>query len=834
MVRFELIKLLKNKRTHILFIFSALIALYISFFRSSTNNNALFIDYDYQEDPNTLVYAFDRNGASYDLQTEIGLKINKTLDNDKSQEIENSLKNHKLTDEYFAYNYKEMIIELRESMNAGKDVFYEYLSRFPKAMDATSKEQLKNIDIQNEKFDLIIKNNSNDPYHRVNFGGDNAVQKLFFSSNIIWGMVPLIFFVIFFSDYFSGEYENGTYCLLITGGNSHRKIMAAKFLYIILSLLLYILLSLGLAFIFMRLNGYPLKGFLDPYRLFSGSGPNYIMGWKLLLKSCVAFFLVIFCLISFEILISTFIGSKRAFALSCLILSVLYITKDSYISIINPLTKLNPFNSLLGYFILTTDAGGQTNQLLIKATPLLHYTYFLAIGILFFLLSLKKREMFPERQGKSFIKVKSLTGFEHKKILSFTPYKIYFLAFIVIFTSLLIKDIKIDSGTIKENSPNSGINYDIYKEDLELAKSRLKSYIEGTEAQDQSKWSEAIKKIYNETLSNYRGEVEFAENILANYQNYANSFIKDSPKDFYKKALIKYQNDPVNYNFGQLKTGQISQESEDINKQILEQAAEKSNEKMFMVWPYASAREECNSPDEREQVSSNVNFISHSSSYWLYKNIRQRNLGLIILAMVFLISTPAYSLEMDKNNKLQLMYTQPVSRVSFLFKKLVSGAINAFIIVMLLWILISLMGLISGGPGAYSFPVVNYTETGFQLIPMWRYFAKVIGALILGSVFLVSFMTFLSLVLKKRSLVLGVGIAIILIGISGAAYFPDPIKNLNPFMLLKANLLSDQSIGIINSSNFVTYGQGLLVLVFATLINVALSFILVKNQKEIL
>ncbi len=834
MLRFELMKSFKNKRTYLLAVFSALMALYIAIFPSSSSNNALFIDYNYQEDPNTLVYAFDRNGASYELQTEIGLKINKNLQDDKSQEIEDSLKNHKLTDEYFANNYKDMIIEYRKSMNAGKDVFYEYLSKFPKAMDATSKAQLKNIDLQNEKFDLIIKNNSNDPYHRVNFGGDNAVQKLFFSSNIIWGMVPLIFFVIFFSDYFSGECENGTYCLLITGGNSHRKIMAAKFLYIVLSLLLYILLSLGLAFIFMRLNGYPLKGFLDPYRLFSGLGPNYIMGWKLLLKSCVAFFLVIFCLISFEILISTFIGSKRAFALSCFILSLFYITKDSYISIINPLTKLNPFNSLLGYFELTTDAAGQTNQLLIKATPLLHYTYFLAIAILFFLLSLKKREMFPERQGKSFIKVKSLTGFEHKKILSFTPYKVYFLAFLVVFLSLLIKDINIDSGTIKENSPDSGINYDIYKEDLELAKSRLNSYIEGTEAQDQSKWSEKVKKIYEETLAYYNGEVEFAEMTLVNYQNYANSFIKDSPKDFYKKALIKYQNDPVNYNFGQLKTGQISQESEDINKQILEQAAEKSNEKMFMTWPYASAREECNSPGEREQVSSNVNFISHSSSYWLYKNIRQRNLGLIILVMVFLISTPAYSLEMDKNNKLQLMYTQPVSRVGFLFKKLFSGAINAFIIVIILWIIIALMGLIAGGPGAYSFPVVNYTETGFELMPMWLYFAKVLGSLFLGSVFLVSFMTFLSLLLKKRSLALGVGLAIIMLGISGSAYLPNPINNFNPFVFLKANILSDQSIGIISLSNLVKYHHGLLVLALATIINVALSFLFVKNQKEIL
>lgn len=843
MVQFEFLKLGKNRTLILLILFALVMACVGVFLQQKTENKKMFQEAAFEDNPEFLYTSFQSLDLALSTMKEMTIDFQRAGDENDLLLLQ-TLKTYAPGDPYFRAKYQEYIAAKKDNFYAMKDVFDHYAKEYPEVLDDDDvQKKLANVAWLNKKYDLILQNGSMDPYSTIYKEGDNAVQRILFRGDFLFGIIPLLFFLLIFSGFYSQEREKGNYVMLYTGGNGHRRIVLAKILVLFCALVLYTVLVSVFFLGLQSVRGIPLAGFLDPYRVFSTDPSGFMFGWKILLLQGVQFIFVSLFFLLVLFFLSTVLGTKRSFACILLIFSLFFVGKRLLPFMPNPIVHLNAFLSFLGHYYLKTNSSGITTEVLRYATPIYIVFIYPVIDLLLLVLCLPKREPIAAGKRTARFPVSGLLSFEMKKILSFEPYGIYLLLFAMLFASYFIADRRTDLATVREISPDSGNEYESYKYSMDETKAIYDEYKNPVDDNgkpvDIATLSDWAQGVYASTLESYEETYLNAKAELENYVQFARHFQQGTSEEYYNAVLEQYRQQVEGsgshyYVYPFLVLEAPSRESIEMTKAVMAQAAARGVHKMPFVWPYLSAREEYREGESIEMHTANDDaFRSHSGPYWLFKNIRARNLALIVLGLVLLITTAGYTVDGNRHSALGLIYTQPLSRSRYLLGKIAAACLVSAVLVSLLFTGILLPGMVTEGMGTMQMPVITYTPTSFELVPMWQYLLKVYISVLLGAFFLVSLMILFSLFIRKRELCLALGFGVSLFGIYGAQGLPCVFKVWNPFMYLKGNILSDQSISIIANTGFISFWMGLLVLLVWSAVNILLSFAVVRLQKNV-
>lgn len=106
--------------------------------------------------------------------------------------------------------------------------------------------------------------------------------------------MPVLLFILLFSNFFSKEREEETLNLLLTQPNKRYKISISKYFAILLSSIIYIIFTLIFFNLFSILRGVPFDGLRDIYRVINSTNHlAYIEGDNLVLQIILYHFILI-------------------------------------------------------------------------------------------------------------------------------------------------------------------------------------------------------------------------------------------------------------------------------------------------------------------------------------------------------------------------------------------------------------------------------------------------------------------------------------------------------------------------------------------------------------
>lgn len=102
---------------------------------------------------------------------------------------------------------------LQNYLNKEKE-FYKILSdskgEYPEIFSEKNIKRIDNLQWQIFKYESLLNNNSEDYYIHDIYKKDNIVKVFINTSNITLGLIPIIFFIIMFSDNYSREREDSS------------------------------------------------------------------------------------------------------------------------------------------------------------------------------------------------------------------------------------------------------------------------------------------------------------------------------------------------------------------------------------------------------------------------------------------------------------------------------------------------------------------------------------------------------------------------------------------------------------------------------------------------
>lgn len=99
----------------------------------------------------------------------------------------------------------------------------------------------------------------------------NAMRRILTNSQYLFGIPAIVFLFLLFSGFLSGESEAGTLQLLRTQPISRRKLMNRKFLSMLVSVFVYVILLFAVSLVIFLHERLPMEGGGEIYRIF-GSG----------------------------------------------------------------------------------------------------------------------------------------------------------------------------------------------------------------------------------------------------------------------------------------------------------------------------------------------------------------------------------------------------------------------------------------------------------------------------------------------------------------------------------------------------------------------------------
>lgn len=347
MLRFEFRKFLKSKKFIFLLIFSIIISFYGFFLSSKTD--IVLDEYDFARGSFNRVDDFFLGQPApnelKNLEDEWQLKKNSSLsvgDMDK--------------DDYLQSQYKDNRWML--------GVLKEYKDSYTQISSKENLDNIGNLKWSIFKYEYSKNNKSFDPYYRDDLRGDNYIQRVILSSKTIFGIIPVVFCVLLFSDIFSKERESHTLTLLYSQPMDKRKIVFSKFIVIIFNIILYICIVLLMYFFYSLIKNIPISGGKDLYRILNSD--NYLAYYKgssMLIYVALAFFSISLFWASLSLFFSTRFNTKKVLALMLVIIAILY-SITSYLdfarSIFNPIYNLDIVFRLLRIFeLLTNELGAQ-------------------------------------------------------------------------------------------------------------------------------------------------------------------------------------------------------------------------------------------------------------------------------------------------------------------------------------------------------------------------------------------------------------------------------------------------------------------------------------------
>lgn len=623
----------------------------------------------------------------------------------------------------------------------------------------------------------------------------NPFRILIESTNSIFGIVPILLIIVLSLAITGKEKSDGSALFSKFSPVKTNKLIFSKLLTSILLALLYSIFAVFFSLIISKMYGYSwLNGQYEIYRIFTEDGSfKYYLAYELLLRIILIFLFMTTFFTSVGIYISSKNGNfvSKIFIISTIVIILTILTKsfDSFRTIFNPIYSLNIKENILGY-IIYTNTSSLDGQNYIYSKGQLQYIIYFFISFIFLHLSQKNWWNIKNEEKASFKKVESLFNFEKVKILYNNSFKTLILAtlsiFLVIFISLIVKDIKMDKAN--QHTRLAG-NFELMLNNLKYNAELVADLYGDDVSGDVKSKIEKYENLYNEALKAYsyykEGNGKDYYNIMLTELNYDENENHDSIEGrnagiatyFESKKLYEY-----------LSENNIKPET--ISYTIFISAYEKLIPEAFLF--------------------KEDNIYSHSALYLPRRLERTYPIDLLIIGIISMVAFGAYTFDKEHGNQIELLYTQPVTRRKYHINKVASSFLVGLLTLAIIFAFIFLFGLISGGLGDYRFPVLEYikdidletiqsnTESYFKLIPIWRYDIKLFVIYVFQIGFLASLVSFVSIFVKEKMKALGLSLGLTALFTYIQSTINSPIKAFSPFTYMRASTLANGSY-IINS-----------------------------------
>lgn len=837
MLIFELKKLIKSKVLCIIIGLSFILSFYSSFIFPDE-----YVKDRVEENISNSSYSIITGDVFSDLNS---LYQKETIMQKDPYEIRRSIERTKKG----TIEYENLLRVYTEAKHEYHKKNYDFVEKFkisyPEILEMNNQEKLENIEWQVFKFGKLLENNASDYYDSIERFGDNSIQQLVNSSSVLFGVIPVLFFIIIFSNFISKEREDETLNLLLTQPNKRSKIIISKFFAIIISSLIYIVFTLIFFNIFSLVNGVPIGGLKDIYRVLDSSNNlAYLEGYSLVLRMLFYYFIFINFWSILSMVLSIKYRSTTSLGISLSIFSALYMVMNInhiFRTIFNPVYVLNIVDIILGKFELVTTNGITKPVQINSYNPI--YLVFYVIGIVLLILvsfGIKDKKRFSKKENKV-NNIENLFGFEKLKILKEKSFLIYIFTFF-----LLIGVQTISSHFIFKDLRSNYINVDtLDKSDIEVMNEKqrlLDNYndedwlvshalenpigktIEDISENDMS-LIEAQKDMLLTQINDIKNKIESRKFRVEKFiENDSETFYKLLSDEFNKNWDIYKFNDNVASNF-------LTDKTRKFNIDLFEEASKNEVDSLPVITPFPSINENYLNLESKNLTYRDTLIPSSSAFAMPFNLLKTYYLDLIIILVIAMSVFVGFTNDKSGKKHLDLIFSNPISKRKYNLSKVLTQFALGLIILCILTIYIMVLGFISEGFVAWNFPIAIYDEAGYSFIYLSSYLLKVVLAIIVALLFLISLMNLLSISVKyKNTLIL----LSLFIGIGGyvlSDLIPTSIGRFLPFMYLRVSVLADQSLYLLKKINFVSYEFGLLVLFFWAIVNLLIGNLIIKYKK---
>lgn len=838
MLLFEIKKIFKSRIVYIIMAFSVVISFYSSVILSSDRINKSL-----EENIMTGSEALIVHDVFSDLYS---LYQKETLMEKDPYDIKKELqKAEKGTEEY-----KELLniyTKIRyEYFKLKYDFIQKYKDIYPELLEINSQEKINNIEWQMFKYGKLLENNASDYYSTAEYFGDNSIQQIVNSSNILFGIFPVLFFIFLFSNFFSKEREDETLNLLYTQPSKKNKIIISKYFAILLSSIIYIIFTFIFFNLFSLIKGVPIGGLRDIYRVIDSTNHlAYIEGYSLVLQ-IVLYYLILINFWSFlAMILSIRYKSTKSLGISLSIFSILYLAMNlhsEFRNVYNPVYALNIKDLILGKFELVTK-NGISNYIQIDASKITNLTIHIIIIAILVLISFRlKDERKVESKYSKVNKINSLFEFETLKILKEKTLLIY------LFTFCMIIGIQaISSNFLYKNLRDNFVNTEI----LDLNdKKTLDEYNTMLDNYNDEKWllehyfddpnGKKIDDIPEKDLEKIEAQKQMYEFYIQNVdKNMADrkykieNFKQNNSKEFYSILKNEFQNNWEVFSYSdKIMGGRLSNKSLKFNTDLFEQSSKYETDVFPIISSFLSIDENYKTSQARNLEYRN-SVIPSTSAFTLPYNLLKTHYLDLVLALVISMSVfVGYTIDKGGKNNLEFIFTTPISKRKYNMNKNFTQLVLGLVLLLILILYITVLGFISEGFSGYNFPVAIYDEMGYSFIYLSSYLLKVVFGIIAVLIFLVSLMNLISIFVKHRNILYLLSIIFVVGGYTISGLIPESIGKLLPFIYLRISTLADQSLYLLSDISFVSYQFGLIILIIWAIINLILSNFIIKFKKN--
>lgn len=814
MLRFESRKFLKSKKFIFLLIFSIIISFYGFFFSSETD--IVLEEYDFT---NGSFIRFDDFFLGQPAPIEL-----------KTLEDERQLK--KNSDLSYGDRSREEYLESKYNDNKWMlGLLKDYKDSYPQISSKDNLDNIGNLKWSIFKYEYSKNNKSYDPYYRDDIRGDNYIQRLILSSKTIFGVIPVIFFVLLFSDIFSKERESHTLNLLYSQPTDRRKIVFSKFIVIIFNIIIYIGIVLLMYFFYSIIKNIPISGGKDLYRILNPDNYlDYYKGSSMLISVAVAFFSISLFWSSFSLFFSTRFNSQKVVALMLVMIATLYsITSywDFARSIFNPIYNLDIVFRLLGRFELLTDDLGGTSFSLNRSYSIIYYVLFIVISIIICCLSLFAKDEVKSSEVKlKKRKYSNLFCFESVKIFNSNSYKIYLLGCIFLIVTNFIVNVDLNKKVERETLGESGMFKQRYLSNIEFINTeiiRINNILQGKDSLNYYDVEKNKKvKIDNldedqknrliEDISNYQSQIEDLKSKMLEVDKLETNYEKKDGKSYYPiLSKIFSENWESTVDSYSNKADNLSN-SISISKKIYAKASKDNTAPLVMIQPFFSPIDKYKDLDINKELTRQLNIYSSSGPVYLFNLFWHKDLALILIGLVAVMVISGFTSDTEDGRQIEMMFTSSYKRSKLFNYKVLSQFIYSCLTLLFIVILIFILGYITKGIDGYNLSIANYLNSSYELIPLWRYLLRIILALVALIFFLTCLMNTISIFVKNKLSLLAFSMLVVLTLRLLNLILPASLKLYNPASFLRVDSLADQTIGIFESMGFTSYYMGLIVI----------------------
>lgn len=835
MQKFEIKKFFKSKKAIFLLMFSIIISFYGFFFSSHTD--LVLSEYDmYRGEYISIDNFFSGEPAPKEL---------KDLEIKRRYDIYGNITKEISKEEYNKLNYEKNKWML--------SLLNEYKDKYPQIFSEENLDNVGNLEWSIYKYEYLYDNNASDIYYRYNLKGDNLIQRIIFSSKSIFGIIPILFFVLLFSNIFSRERESQTLNLLYSQPIDRKKIVFSKFVIIALSILLYIILALLMYLLFSLVTNTSINGDKDLYRILNSK--DYLAhytGFRLLLFTLIAFFSIGLFWSSLSLFFSTRFNSQNVVSVMLVIIAVIYSTTPylSFMrSIFNPIYNLDIVYRLLGNFELLTNELGRTSFVLNKSHSISYYIIFLGLALLILFPSLYafsevKNNKSKERRRK----FSNLIQFELIKIFNTNSYKIYLLGCIFLIITNFAVNLNLNQKVEKETFGDMGMFKSRYIGNIEFVnteKKRLENILSGkdylsyfdTEKGELVKTKDLgddDKKRLKEEIQQYQYQIDDLNRKMSEIDKLNEAYKNKDGKIFYQLLSQIYSERWEMIKASNIKKADNLSSSINLTSKIFSQSSKDNTSPLVIVAPFYSTLDSYKDLDANKEFTRQINIYSNSGPIFLFNLFWNKNLALILVGLAALMVISGFTTDTENGIQIELMLTSSHTRKEIFSTKTLSQFLYSCLTILSIVLIIFILGFITNGINGYNLPIANYLESGFELMPLWQYLVKVIVAIIAFVLFLTCLMNTISIYTKNKLCLLAFTILVLLFAKYFTVFLPSTLKLFSPISYFRLDMLADQSIKVFENMPKANYFIGILVLVVWSIIIYFFGGLLFSKKKDLI